>query len=194
MMRAVVACVACAFTAAPAFAQNLVTNGEFHTDVSSWSAGPGATIEWNPLDWAANPASGSIRVTNVSLATGAAGAFQCIPFHPAVPFEMGARVRIPLPQATIGTAFVTVFSFANPTCSPPAIGGANTGSVSTQTPEVWVNLFTTGLNPPPGTQSVGVRLFVAKEQVKGALSALFDRVVFGPAGTTPVELQSFAVE
>ena len=185
---------ALALLATPALAQNLVVNGEFPVDVSSWSAGPGATIEWNPLDWAANPASGSIRVTFVALATGAAGAFQCVPFDPAVAYEMGARIRFPLPQATTGTAFVTVFLFANPTCSPPAIGGANTGGVSTQTPDVWVTVFATGLNPPPGTQSVGVQLFVAKDQVKGALSALFDRVVFGPAGTTPVELQSFAVE
>lgn len=193
-MRAPCICVVCALAAGPAIAQNLVVNGEFPTDVASWSAGSGATIEWHPLDWAGSPASGSIRVTFAALATGAAGAFQCVPFDPPVPFEMGARARIPLPQATIGTAFVSVVTFANTTCSGSPLGAANTGSLTTSTPEVWVDLFSTGLTPAPRTRSVGVLLLVTKDQVEGALSVLFDRVVFGPAGTTPVALQSFAVE
>jgi hypothetical protein len=44
-------------------AQDLVTNGHFHTDINGWTLlGPGSQA-WDPLDWEGNPSSGSLRVT-----------------------------------------------------------------------------------------------------------------------------------
>jgi len=56
----------------------LLSNTQFDTDVSGWTAGAKATVEWDPLDADASLTSGSALVTNISDTAGdSTGARQC---------------------------------------------------------------------------------------------------------------------
>jgi hypothetical protein len=136
-----------------------------------------------------------MRVTNAQASASMPVAVtQCVAGVPSDPYEVGTRVRFPSGQAETGIAVIRTFFFDNTTCAFPAFGGVVAPPVASTTPDTWIDSFVTDVTPPPGAFSTLVTLYVVKTEAGGTLSALFDRVVYGAAGTTPVELQSFAVE
>jgi hypothetical protein len=197
-MRALRAlCLAAAILALPQWAatQDLIVNGHFHTDINGWTlVGIGSHV-WDPLDWQANPASGSIRITNTNpVPNQGTASGQCIVLTPSGTYEAGAHVRFPSGQAAFGAGGVGVAWFNNTTCTDPPISTVNTPPVLSTTTNVWIESFMSGISAPPGTVAVGVAAGVGKATAGGSLMGLFDRVRFGPTGTTPVEAQAFTVE
>ena len=190
--------MAAAFSAPAAWGQDVVPNGHFHVDVSGWAfSGGQGTQEWSALDWQANPASGSLKVTNSwtilanQLSTSRS---DCFLLAGPGPYELGAEIRIPSNQGSPGSALVMVGWYANQSCAQPSLGGALGTVVGATTPDSWVATLNTAIVIPSGAQSARVLAGVGKTFEFGTLSAHFDRIRFGPLGTTPVELQRFEVE
>ena len=189
-------CLAFAVLALPqaAAAQDLIVNGHFHTDINGWTLVGTGSQAWDPLDWQAAPGSGSIRVTNTDpTANMATGSAQCIPLTPSGTYEFGAHVRFPAGQS-LGAGGVAVGWFSNTTCTNPPISTNNTPAVFSTTINTWVESFSSGVAAPAGTVAVGVGPGVVKLGAGGSTAGLFDRVRFGPTGTTPVQAQAFTVE
>ena len=190
-------CLAAAVLALPsgAAAQDLIVNGHFHDDINGWTLVGVGTQAWDPLDWQGDPTSGSVRVTNTDpVANGGTASAQCILLTPSGTYEAGAHVRFPSGQVMLGVGAVGIGWFANTTCTNPPISTVNTPGVFSTTTNVWTESFMSGLAAPPGTVAVGVAAGVAKLNAGGSLAGLFDRVRFGPTGTTPVRVQDFSVE
>lgn len=180
----------------PAFAaaQDLIVNGHFNTDINAWTLVGIGTQAWDPLDWQGDPASGSIRITNTDpTANMGTGSGQCIPLSPSGTYEVGTHVRFP-PGQSLGAGGVAIAWFSNPTCTLPAISTDNTPAVFSTTVNTWVESFSSAIAAPPGTIAVGVGPGVLKLGAGGSTAGLFDRVRFGPTGTTPVRAQTFTVE
>lgn len=177
------------------FAQNLVVNPDFDTDVASWTIPvPGATIAWSPLDWQADPGSGSALVTNeLAFAGGLIGAVStCMVTPTAGVYEYGARILIPSGQASTGNVFVARVFYGFPGCA--GIGSVLIDElVPTTTTDVWVPVLIRGLPHAAGTE-VQIMIGSIKDQATGTLAAHFDFVRFGLEGTTPVDLLGFRVE
>ncbi len=181
--------------ASTAAAQDLVTNGYFDSTVASWTHAGGGTLSWDPLDWRAQPASGSARVSNTFGGSNInTGAGECIALASAGTYELDGKVRFPSGQASSGTAYVGVSWYSNATCTNPPTASTNTALVSSATTDTWVDVLNGSVAIPASAQSLKVTLSVAKSSAGGSLLALFDRVRFGLVGTTPVELQDFSVE
>jgi hypothetical protein len=181
----------------PAFAaaQDLIVNGHFHTDINGWTLVGVGTQAWDPLDFEGNPGSGSIRITNTNpVANQVTGSGQCILLTPSGTYEAGARVRWPSGQAGLGAGGVGMAWFNNTTCTDPPISTQNTPGVINTTTNLWIETFLPAVTPPPGTVAVGVAVGVGKSGAGGSLTALFDRVRFGPTGTTPVAASTFTVD
>ena len=188
--------VVTAFVGLPAWgvSQDLIVNGHFHTDINGWTLVGVGTQAWDPLDWLADPSSGSIRITNTSPAANQpTGSAQCILLTPSGTYEFGAHVRFPTGQA-LGGGGVAVGWFNNTTCTNPPISTANTPPVFSTTTDTWVESFSSGVPAPAGTVAVGVGPGVVKLGAGGSTAGLFDRVRFGPTGTTPVSAQTFTVQ
>jgi hypothetical protein len=176
-------------------AQELIVNGHFNTDINGWTlVGEGSQV-WDPLDWQSNPASGSLRLTNTSVAANQPTVSgQCIPLAPSGTYEVGGHVRFPSGQASFGAAAIGVAWFDDPSCAVTPLSTVNTPLVASTTTNTWVESFSAAITAPAGTVAVGVGPAVVKTLAGGSLTALFDRVRFGPTGTTPVRAQGFTVE
>ena len=176
-------------------AQDLVVNGHFNGDIDGWTLVGFGSQGWSPLDWQANPSSGSIRIVNTrQSANQFTGSAQCIPLSPSGTYELGAHVRFPSGQVDTGFGLAAVAWYDNPNCVPPSISVSNTPLTSSATTDTWIESFMAGIVPPPGTVAVGVGPIIIKTQPTGSMTAFFDRVHFGPTGTTPVALRDFTVE
>ena len=101
-----------------AWAQNLVLNPDFDTDVTGWYPSATAAIDWNPLDADNNPASGSALVTNLSTTAGdSTGASQCIEGLAGEAFYLlAAEVLLPGGQSETGYAHLFVQWNDEPGC------------------------------------------------------------------------------
>jgi len=78
-------------------AQNLLSNGSFDTDLSSWSQAdpPFGTNAFSTLDANGSPSSGSALVTNNSAAASRnPGLTQCRPATAGVFYDYGATARV----------------------------------------------------------------------------------------------------
>jgi hypothetical protein len=197
MPRVRVLFLATALVGLPAWgaAQDLIVNGHFHTDINGWTLAGVGTQLWDPLDWQGNPASGSIRITNTDpVANQPTGSGQCIPLTPSGTYEVGTHVRFPSGQGALGFGAAAVGWFDNTACAGTPLSTVNSPPVASTTTNTWVESFMSGITAPPGTVAVAAGPGVLKVGAGGSLAGLFDRVRFGPTGTTPVEAQGFTVD
>ena len=195
---ALAASILLALAGPAAWAQNLVTNAHFDTNVNSWTPWliNGGLLAWSPLDWAGNPSSGSGLMTNDSSFSGTRfyRVSNCITAPTTGTYEYGAHIRIPGGQTTGGSAAVSLVLWDLPGCSGNSGGGINPAAiVSTATTDVWVPILIQGLSLNAG-RSVQLALSVMKSQAGGTLSVHFDFARFGLDGTTPVELLELEIE
>ena len=156
----------------------LLSNTQFDTDVNGWTAPLTATIHWDPLDAGASLTSGSAVVTNISDTVGdSTGARQCTGgVSEAITYQVGAEIYIPGSQTETGRADILVQWYSDISCTN-FISTANTSSVSTATPDAWLQV-SGFLQAPTGSQSARIRLSVRKEEDSGSLAAHFDNVIF----------------
>jgi hypothetical protein len=172
-----------------ASAQNRIPNSEFHTNVSGWTPDPGDLFGWDPMDWQASPSSGSARLTGDAANQLLGARTICLPAG-LLQMELFGRIRFASGQAGQGAARIALTTFDDPGCVG-AYSSDSTVNVFSTTPDTWVpvSIPSTG-----GGVFMRVSLLLVWTGGTGAVSALFDHVIAGPVGTTPVALQSFAVE
>lgn len=167
-----------------AHAANLVPNPDFDTDTSSWAANPdslGVSFTLDATD--GSPAAPSALLTpggginDVDSACFAATPGQYDLFVNLKPGNNG-------PGAS---SFVVAYS--DTACTAYITGLANTSQTDVPLADGWFQQSTQNFALPVGTQSVYVVLGTV-----GSVPIHFDHVRFGPAGTTPVTLQSFDLD
>ena len=170
-------------------AQNLVTNGNFDSNTTSWTFAGIGSVGFSGLDVAGSGSSGSALLTNSG---GIMSVYiaQCVPIVGGNLYDIGAAVRIPSGGAT-GSAYVGYFFYNGPSCS-----GANSGGFTPfiSTLNTWTVTSSTNVLAPATAVSVEIALSVSKSGATGQIQANFDRAFVGPPGTTPVSLQRFEVE
>ena len=179
-----------AFWALSALAANQAPNFHFDTNVSGWvtsqSVSPGAhvaTFVWDAADPFNDPASGSVRVTNIQEQniTTNASIVTCISVTAGDPFQAAARAFIPAGQARTGSAMVAVMWFSQPGC-PHASGIVTVFGTEVTAIGAWT-VTSVANTVPAEAKSVRVELNVRKTVgAPAGLAALFDDVYYGPPG------------
>jgi hypothetical protein len=180
--------------AAPAAAQNMLTNNSFPANVAGWALDGSASVAWNSLDADGSPASGSALVTNSSPgASNGAGMYQCAGAVIAGnSYDYGGRILIPSGQLTTGDAQVGLRFLDGAGCTGNTVGSQPRIQVGTT--GSWQTATSTGNVAPAGAVSVLFLAFPSKVEAGGTLQAHFDNLYVGPPGTTPVELAGVVVE
>jgi len=175
--------------AAPAAAQNLVANGDFASDVSSWNAAAGGSFNHDSaLDVNGNPASGSGSALNLSpVAFGTYSVVQCVDGVTAgASYDFGGAIYFDsTAQTAPGRANVVVNFRDGASCAGSSVGGTTTVNVLTTTTDTWVPVEVLATVAPAGSQSVFVILLTVKFDGNPLrqIEAHFDEVFFR---STPV--------
>ena len=186
---------------APALAANLIQNPDFDTDLASWIT-PSPPINGTSVDFTSAdgfPAAGAVRVSvDATLQPNLTAIGQCISLvGTPPPWNFGGRLRI---VSGAGNPVVTA-AFVNGDCSIP--GGSTTSSVTAGVVGTAAGVQgsfdqydeTVASDPMPGgTASQAVILSVSVSQPSGTITVDADKLYFGPAGTTPVQLTGFEVD
>ncbi len=169
-------------------AQNLLLNGSFDTDISSWSQAdpPFGTNAFSTLDANGSPSSGSALVTNNSAVTSRnPGLLQCRTATPGVFYDYGAKARVS-PGQQDSTVYILVNFYTNPICSGSGIGSSRVDFTPSGN---WQSLAATAVQAPAGTVAVSFQLLVFKAAAGGSVTANFDDAflsVTHPVVTIPV--------
>jgi len=195
-------------------AQNLVVNGDLTATLTPWTienAGGGATgsTQWDNDSGSATV--GAVRLTLTEPLGGGTGGTnqglsQCIASPGPPPWDYGARF-LGVANTNAGgpnliAMAVEFFNGANctggSTTNLLTSGSAVSGTLDGAPVNGWQR--TSGeqaIDPLPGglaTVSVRVAGRIQSDATGDDIDFVFDSFYFGPDGTTPVELQSFAVE
>lgn len=102
----------------PVAAQNLVDNGDFDLDVSSWTPISVVDFQWEPLDSQSDPSSGSGLAANTGNAGSNSGITQCIEsIEAGRSYELSAWLDISPSQSGEGNAKLFVWWRDEPGCT-----------------------------------------------------------------------------
>jgi hypothetical protein len=160
----------CATLAArSAGAANLVANGDFDTDTSSWFGNASFDAA---LDEGGDPASGSLLVTNVNAGTGAE-ADQRVAVTPGTTLVASFRVRLASGQSGTGYAYPGI-NFFTGGCTGTYLSSVNAELVD-EPFDAWVTSSMAETVVPPTADCVNVVLFVRNEG-PGTFAASFDAI------------------
>jgi len=169
----------------PAMAQNLIANPTFDTDYSGWPAG-GA--EWVADDCCGNPASGSIRVVQFDRLWS-----NCMSVTAGNAYDLTFWTKyVGVLNLVNPNGFALVVWMNTPTCEPVFDLSPYHG-VPPGNDAAWHHVGATFI-APAGAQSVAIVLGGNICGITCGGYTSFDDVAFGPAGTVPVELQSFEID
>jgi len=164
--------------ASPLAGQNVITNGEFATDLSSWSVLVGSGV-WDPLDRNGSPASGSALLT-------APDSFAllrqtCLPVVPGATYDFGATIYLPSGQGGSGHSWIRVMWDSD--CNPSGIVGLH------QTPDFaglgsWQAVEYSQAAAP--IDATFAHLDLAVVRTSGTFSGHVDGVFLWPSDPTPI--------
>lgn len=176
----------CCPTSTSATGTNLVPNGDFDADLSSWNLLTATDVSWEEVDASeCTPDSGSMKILNAESSAELSFAqvvSVCLP-APAPGTTLSVHFELWVVTATDpldgGLGYVDYFQ--QPDCQgveDERLAGAYLGSSS----EDWVRTGT-NLTVPSGSQSMRLRLGVVKQHAASPpVLVLFDRVYLGTAG------------
>ena len=193
MRRISVICAAVASLAAEtAMAQNQVSNSNFDTVIPPWS-GTAPDVTWSSVDFQGSPSSGSALLTNPHGAGGEIHMNQCAGgVTGGATYHLGGRVFIPGGQTTTGNAEVSVVWYLGSSCAIGTEISEVSGGTTTTTGS-WQSLAGILMAPPTAGGAL-LRAANTKSTGDGNFIVHFDRLYFGPPGTTPVTLEGFSVD
>jgi hypothetical protein len=177
------------FAAVPAQAQNLVANADFDAGTADWTPATsnpaGTTFVADANDgW---PSAPSGRLAGTGAGTGQVDA-DCIAITPAQDVDLFVNLSL----HAAGSANALLLAYGDATCGAQIGAPRTTAGTDVPLADGWTQQSLQGIALPAGTQSVLVKLIASS--TGGGFDASFDRVHFGPAGTTPVTLQAFGVD
>jgi len=184
-IHALVLCLA-ATGATPALAQNLIVNSTFDSDYSGWAGG----AQWVADDCCGNPSSGSVNthqfealISNCSNVTGSSS-------YDLTFWSKFVLVNPSLPDPN-GYAYVEWMDAPN--CGGTAIDFPDFPNLAPGAGAAWHQVGATFV-APANAQSVQIQLGSSNCGLSCGGDTYFDDIAFGPAGTVPVELQSFRID
>ncbi len=142
------------------FAQNLVVNGDFDTDVGGW-ASYHCLLAWDPADSNLSATSGSAWLSNDNDVEPTTAIYACADgVIGGQLYDLGGWVWIPPGQPSSGSAKLGLYWYDGAGCTGNPTVGPQTPYV--QLPGGWVPLALFGLVAPPGTQSAQVTAYNIK--------------------------------
>jgi hypothetical protein len=156
-------------------ADNLLVNGNFASDLSSWEATSPIAVTWRPVDVASNPNSGSaFALIPAGPPSQRLVLQQCVPISSAGTYVLMADGFIPAGQGR-GDLLMWYEGYFSRDCGfgegLGGSGGALVGSVNAWSRAIRV------IPIPPGTAgSILIRLYVDKS-TRGIFAGYFDNVV-----------------
>ena len=188
------ACAALVSTVLAHAGGDRVVNGSFNTDLTGWTptTGSGGTIAIDAADGA--PSAGSVRLTSPD-STAIASLFQCIDFVPTGPIDFKGDA---FTESVAGNAvsILRLTPYDMPGCAGNVLGNFNASLIGSEpgTNGTWEQFGFLTATISTSTQSVGISVRNYASTPGDAIDILWDHIQFGPSGTLPVELESFAVE
>lgn len=161
-----------------ASAQNLVSNGNFDTNVIGWVPESAASLEWDGA--LGSPGPGSARITNTDAGPGQGhGISQCLGTVTAGRlYNWGGRLYFPSGQARTGSVQIGLRWLNGPGCTGSDISQPR---LSTTAQSSWVPLTASNQPAPAGAVSVQFVAFTSKVEAGGTLAGNFDTLFFGPS-------------
>ncbi len=176
-------CVA-VFGGSLAAAQNLVVNGDFHSDVSDWTQLSGVTLSWDGnSDYQNQPSSGSAENLNDAAGSSNSGTIQCIDgIVGGHNYYLSAWLRAPTGQTGEGNAKVFVWWYTQPGCTGTMSSGPGTPWFTTS--DSWIEQEAGSTDAQISAQSALVYLNNNKTSVTpGEYRVSYDHVVFERTGS-----------
>jgi hypothetical protein len=164
----------------PDCTETLVMNAAFNTDISSWTAEPGAALVWNSTSAEDQKAgSGALAVTSKSVSKTTPGwimqgAFQCVPVDSGSMYDVGAQLSVAANPGG-GAGLVGLLFYASGDCSGDTVGVATSDQV---TATGMCEALSVTRTAPVGAASAAVRLVVIKPFPQAPLTVEFDNVLF----------------
>ncbi len=171
-------------------AANILTNSFFNTDLAGWTTYPGAyTVAHDPTMGANAP--GSIRFTTTATAVNS-GVAQCVAVSPSTSYDVLAHFRVETGSA-LPNVRIQVQWFQDAACGSYVPGYPPITNTPTIAFDTWQSTSIAGLASP--SNALGAMVTIVVHTPSGGVAQLwYDDVQFGPTGSLPVTLQSFAVE
>ena len=174
-----------------AWSQNLLANPDFDSSLTGWTpsvVSVGGSVH-SGASGSPAPGSANLWAQYVTAFSGAA---------------LGQCVAIAAPgQVDLFARFLQTSGFGDRRVEAtfhPGAGCTGAGVTVVQDsygflPDGWTEIGRLAYTLPAGTQSAWISISVGAEgPPDGVVQVRFDHVRFGPAGTTPVALESFAIE
>jgi len=183
--------IALALAVMQASAQNLVSNGNFDTDLNGWSVGFSnvGTPAWFGDDCCGNAGSGSARLLALHFPTSLNSS--CIAVTGGNSYDLVVMANtLPAGGTILTGAEADILWFGDASCSQEMTRavGVNVGNSAG-----WRQVGAT-IVAPDNVMSARIELFAGGGGLSSGIDAYFDNVRFGPPGSVPVTLQSFDVE
>jgi hypothetical protein len=167
--------------------ENLVTNGQFVSEIPPWAPGSNATAVWGGSDAEGAAGSGCGDVTN-TYALGAAsvtGATQCVPVAPSTLYTIFGYFLIPPAQGIAGNASVQATTYASTDCSGSISSGGvfNSPSWGSATGAWFLRFYS--FTTTSDARSARVRLNSTKPGNTGPFTVRYDDALVRPGGICP---------
>jgi len=158
--------------------ENLLKNGDFKNDTSSWQPEPDTSVGWQASNASAGSRTGSSNVTSNtssnSSAYSMAGMGQCIPVSADTEYAVFAHSFVPSGQPPGCYAGLSLFVFSEPDCVGTMV--KNPSPLISGNVDQWFALATP-IVMPAGAKSMLVRLVAVKRFNQPALTVRFDNVL-----------------
>ncbi|MBZ5589606.1 MAG: hypothetical protein LAO05_13675 [Acidobacteriia bacterium] len=180
-MRALSVACACLMVAAPAAAQNLLTNGSFNGSLNGWATG-GVSEYDATLDATGVSGSGSAKSFTPPV-TGVNGVSQCLVIAGSTQYKAGGKILIPSGQATTGFGDISLYIYAGMDCRGDYLTASSSDQMGTA--GSWVAKDTGFLTSPANAHSALVLAALYNQGAAGSpdLQVNFDDMyLYGPGG------------
>ncbi|MCG3194675.1 MAG: hypothetical protein DIJKHBIC_03936 [Thermoanaerobaculia bacterium] len=157
----------------PTSAANLLSNGSFSDNLSSWSSGP--EVSWSDQG---NGNRGAARVSGTPGIVGTTVLTQCVPVEPFAEYDLSASVLLPYSSQVSGGASLRVTWYASPGCASEPIWMSPSLEFPFLAPAAWTRRDSRRLAAPTGAASASISVLAYSGGSPGAFGMFLDEVEF----------------
>lgn len=163
----------------PGFAQNLLTNPGFDTNLDGWTANEvpqHGTISWDSSD-ATGGTGSALLINTFDVDNNGIGLQQCIPVVEGEYYSYGAMLMIPSGQTETGYTAVAVHWNSNLSCTS-SLGGPVATPYLQDPFDTWTLRQKTAVQAPAGAVAARVYVYTTKIEAGGSFETLADDMSF----------------
>ena len=158
--------------------QNLVQNGSFQVDLSSWDLYNGSAIR---SEESFDGGTGSVALTNDDSLMGLEMFFQCVSITPLAEYQIDFSTMIQ-EQENTGNGQLVMYMYGTETCTGVPVGSKGLSGSSEK--GAW-HTTSTSLIAPASANSLILRLSVNKNDTTKPFTVLFDAITVQEIGAIP---------